>query len=54
MRAQANSDPILLNCPYCSRRMASITDHGYAVYRCGLHGQFWIDAAGNLRETPRA
>jgi hypothetical protein len=34
--------------------MAHTTDNGQTVYQCGLHGQFWIDAAGNLREVPRA
>ena len=54
MNEPVHADPIPLNCPYCGRRMAETTQTGHTVYRCGLRGQFWIDAEGNLREVPRA
>jgi hypothetical protein len=48
-------EPIPLNCPKCGKRLeqTQTAQAGGASYLCLVHGRFWIDEAGDLREERR-
>jgi hypothetical protein len=45
-----------LNCPQCGKRLEqtrSGQNDGNVSYLCLVHGRFWIDEAGGLRQERR-